>query len=127
MLARRSGLLRQGRIHIRLDVARRDGVDSDAAAVHSLAKLLVSCATAPLDAAYAGTVSPPWKDSSDAKLTMLPRRPVADAGGRSSMCAPASRHSVNTALRLTWRTCPPRPSQRTPRGRQQREMQITNT
>lgn len=73
-------------------------------AVHSFAKLLVSCATAPLDAAYAGTVSPPWKVSSDAKLTMDPRRPVTGDGSSCSMCAPKSRHSEKTALRLTCMT-----------------------
>src|SRR6266699_5119245 len=73
-------------------------------AVHSLAKLLVSCATAPLDAAYAGTATPPWKDRRDAKLMMLPLLPVAGDGSSPSMWAPTSRHSVKMALTLTCTT-----------------------
>jgi hypothetical protein len=72
--------------------------------VHSFAKLLVSCPTAPLDAAYAGTVMPPWNVSSDAKLMMDPRRPVTGEGSSPSMCAPKSRHSEKTVLRLTCMT-----------------------
>lgn len=72
--------------------------------VHSFAKLFVSCPTAPLDAAYAGTVRPPWNVSSEAKLMMLPFRPVTGDGSRPSMCAPTSRQMVKTVLRLTWIT-----------------------
>lgn len=72
--------------------------------VHSFAKLFVTWPTAPLEAAYAGTVRPPWKVSSEAKLMMLPRRPVAGDGSRWSMCAPKSRQRVKTALRFTCMT-----------------------
>lgn len=53
--------------------------------VHSLASAFVSCATAPFDAAYAGTVSPPWNDSKLAKFIMLPRRPLEVDGSRVSI------------------------------------------
>lgn len=69
--------------------------------VHSFDNALVSCATAPFDAAYAGTVRPPWKDRREAKLMMLPRRPVDGEGSRVSMCAPTSRQSVKTVVRFT--------------------------
>ena len=69
--------------------------------VHSFAKLLVSCPTAPLLAAYAGTVSPPWNVRREAKLITDPFRSVTGCGSRPNMCAPTSRHSVKTVLRLT--------------------------
>ena len=68
----------------------------------------MSCATAPLDAAYAGTVSPPWKERREAKLIMLPRRPVVDevdGAGWESMWDPMERQRVNTVVRFTWITC----------------------
>jgi hypothetical protein len=71
---------------------------------YSFDKALVSCATAPLDAAYAGTVRPPWNESRLAKLMMLPRRPVEGEGESVSMCAPTSRQRANTVLRFTWIT-----------------------
>ena len=68
---------------------------------HSFDSAFVSCATAPLDAAYAGTVSPPWKESREAKLMIEPRRLVVGETGRESMCAPKSRQRVKTVVRFT--------------------------
>ena len=61
---------------------------------HSLQSALVSWATPPLLAAYAGTVSPPWKLRSDARLMILP-------SPRSSMGRPKSWQSWKTERRLT--------------------------
>ena len=69
--------------------------------VHSFDSALVSCVTAPFDAAYAGTVNPPWKDSKLAKFMILPRRPVTGEGSSVSICAPTSRQIVKTVVRLT--------------------------
>ena len=44
-------------------------------AIHSLESALVNCEMPPLDAAYAGTVMPPWNERSDATLIIEPRRP----------------------------------------------------
>ena len=60
---------------------------------HSLASDLVICATPPLAAAYAGTVMPPWNDSSEATLIIFPP-PCA------SMWRPANWQNRNTAVRL---------------------------
>ncbi len=66
-------------------------------ALHSFASALTSWPTPPFAAAYAGTVSPPWKVRSDAKWMMEPRR-------RGSMCAPAACERRNAALRFVERT-----------------------
>jgi hypothetical protein len=71
---------------------------------HSFDSALVSCPTPPLLAAYAGTVIPPWKVSSEATFIMLPRRPSDRSAGCASMCAPTSRQSWKTEVRFTWRT-----------------------
>lgn len=49
---------------------------------HSLLKDLVNCDTAPLDAAYEATISPPMKLFKDDTLTILPDR-------RGIICRPA--------------------------------------
>lgn len=64
----------------------------------------MSCATAPFEAAYAGTVRPPWKVSREAKLMIEPRREVVGEGARERMCAPMSRQRVKTVVRFTWIT-----------------------
>jgi hypothetical protein len=48
-------------------------------ATHSFDRALVSWPTPPLDAAYAGTVMPPWKVRSEATLMMEPRRPEGNS------------------------------------------------
>lgn len=70
-------------------------------ATHSFDKALVSCATPPLDAAYAGTVMPPWNESKEATLMTEPRRPLGNSdASRDSRLAPNSRASVKTDVRL---------------------------
>lgn len=54
-----------------------------------------------MEAAYAGTFRPPWNVKSDAKLMMLPRRPVTIDGCKESICAPMSRQMVKTEFRFT--------------------------
>jgi hypothetical protein len=71
---------------------------------HSLLSAFVNWPTPPLLAAYAGTVMPPWNVRSDATLMMEPRRLRGRSGAQESMCAPTSRHSVKTDVRLTWST-----------------------
>lgn len=44
-------------------------------ATHSFESALVNCEMPPLEAAYAGTVMPPWNERSDATLMIEPRRP----------------------------------------------------
>ena len=50
---------------------------------HSLLRAFVSWPRAPFAAAYAGTVTPPWKVRREQKLIILPRL-------RGSMCRPAA-------------------------------------
>jgi len=64
---------------------------------HSLEGAFVSCASPPLAALYAGTLSPPWNDRSEATLMMLPFFPE-ELGNCSGICAPTSRQRVNTAV-----------------------------
>lgn len=52
---------------------------------HWLLKDFVSCATPPFAAAYAGTLSPPWKDTSEATLMIDPRCGGLPLGGLVSM------------------------------------------
>lgn len=73
-------------------------------AAHSLLKALVSWVTAPFDAAYAGTVRPPWKDRRDPKLIIVPFRVCLEEV--ESICAPTSRQIVNVAFRFTCKTFP---------------------
>lgn len=70
---------------------------------HSLLSALVSCATPPFDAAYAGTVIPPWKVRREATFMILPLEPDVGAG-LDKRYAPKSRHSVNTVVKLTCNT-----------------------
>ena len=65
---------------------------------HSLHSALVSWATPPLDAAYAGTVYPPKNESIDAMLIIFPFPPCF------RNVFPASWHSANTLLRFTLMT-----------------------
>lgn len=62
--------------------------------LHSLASDFVSCPRAPLAAAYAGTVIPPWKVRREHILMILPRF-------RGTMCWPAAWARIQHALRLT--------------------------
>ncbi|KAL7358042.1 hypothetical protein ACKS0A_01954 [Histoplasma ohiense] len=73
--------------------------------IHSFDRALVSWATPPFDAAYAGTVMPPWNERRDATLMMVPLRPDWKlAASRDRRYAPNSRHNVKTDVKLTWRT-----------------------
>ena len=55
------------------DVPRSDGVERRApCGAHSFASAFVSCPTQPLLAAYQGTVTPPWKESSEATKMIFP-------------------------------------------------------
>ena len=62
---------------------------------HSFASAFVSCATPPLLAAYPGTVTPPWKESSDATKMIFP-------SPRSTMRAPelAREHELRREVDL---------------------------
>jgi hypothetical protein len=71
---------------------------------HSLLSALVNCPTPPLLAAYAGTVIPPWNVRREATLIMAPRRPSGRSAAQESMCAPTSRHRVNTEVKFTCST-----------------------
>src|SRR2546423_1771423 len=70
---------------------------------HWLLNAWVSCATTPLEAAYAGTLIPPWNVRREAILMIRPRLPWLGSG-LERRYAPKSRHNVNTVVMLTWTT-----------------------
>src|SRR5450631_2433438 len=61
---------------------------------HSLARALVRPATADLEAVYPGTLTPPWKLSREAVLTILP-------WPRCTIERPTSRDKMKVERRLT--------------------------
>src|SRR3990167_8757572 len=84
--------------HLGADVARLDGIDADAVARHSSARLLVMCTTAALDVAYSMAPGITRSPRMDAMLMMEPPRPAS-----TQRCAAraATSHTPRTLVAIS--------------------------